>query len=189
MIQNDYGMVPDQPAGSPLSGEPVFVIIGKLRRPHGLHGEMILEIHTDYPERFSVGNTIRVGRQQTPLLIRSIRPHKEFLLIAFEGYKSPEDLVDFRNQPVFIDTKDIPDLPTGEYYHHQLIGLQVISENEEQIGTVVEILVTGANDVLVVQQKDNIEVLLPYVSEYLIEVNLDLRYLKMRILPGLISNS
>ena len=87
------------------------------------------------------------------------------------------------------DTKEIPDLPAGDYYHHQLIGLQVINENEQQIGMVVEILVTGANDVLVVQQKDNKEVLLPYVSEYLIEVNLDLGYLKMRILPGLLSNS
>ena len=189
MIQDDYETVPDQSTGLPLSGEPVFVIIGKLRRPHGLHGEMIMEIHTDYPERFSAGKTIRVGRQQTPLLLRSIRPHKELLLIAFEGYNDPEELSIFRNQSVYIDTKEIPDLPAGDYYHHQLIGLQVISENEQQIGTIVEILVTGANDVLVVQQKDNKEVLLPYVSEYLIEVNLDLGYLKMRILPGLLSNS
>lgn len=189
MIQDDYETVPDQSTGSPDSGEPVFVIIGKLRRPHGLHGEMIMEIHTDYPERFSTGKTIRVGHQQTPLLIRSIRPHNEFLLIAFEGYNDPEELSIFRNQSVYIDTKEIPDLPAGDYYHHQLIGLQVISENEQQIGMVVEILVTGANDVLVVQQKDNKEVLLPYVSEYLIEVNLDLGYLKMRILPGLLSNS
>ena len=188
MIQDDYEKIPDQSAGSPLSGEPVFVIIGKLRRPHGLHGEMIMEIHTDYPERFSAGNTIRVGRHQTPMAIRSIRPHKEFLLISFEGYNTPEELVNLRNQSVYIDTKEIPDLPTGDFYHHQLIGLQVISENEQQIGTVIEILVTGANDVLVVQQSDDMEVLLPYVSEYLIEVNLDLGYLKMRILPGLIAN-
>jgi 16S rRNA processing protein RimM len=189
LIPDDYEKIPDQSTGSSYSGEPVFVIIGKLRRPHGLHGEMIMEIHTDYPERFSVGKTIRVGHKQTPLLIRSIRPHKDFLLIAFEGYNGPEELGDFRNQSVYIDAKEIPDLPAGDFYHHQLIGLQVISEYEQQIGTVVEILVTGANDVLVVQQSDNIEVLLPYVSEYLIEVNLDLGYLKMRILPGLISNS
>ncbi|MCK4726128.1 MAG: 16S rRNA processing protein RimM [Anaerolineales bacterium] len=189
MIQDDYEKVPDQLAGSPKSSEPVFVIIGKLRRPHGLHGEMIMEIHTDYPERFSVGKTIRVGHQQTPMVIRSIRPHKEFKLIAFEGYNTSDDLGGFRNQYVYIDTKEIPDLPAGDYYHHQLIGLQVISESEQQIGTVVEILVTGANDVLVVQQNDNKEVLLPFVDDYLIEVNLNIGYLKMRILPGLVSNS
>jgi len=189
LIQDDYEKVPDQSAGSPLSSEPVFVIIGKLRRPHGLHGEMIMEIHTDYPERFSVGKTIRVGHQQTQMVIRSIRPHKEFKLIAFEGYNTSDDLGGFRNQYVYINTKEIPDLPAGDYYHHQLIGLQVVSENEKQIGTVGEILVTGANDVLVVQQNDNKEVLLPFVDKYLIEVNLNIGYLKMKILPGLISNS
>ncbi len=189
MIQDDYEKRPDQSTGSPESGEPVFVIIGKLRRPHGLRGEMIMEIHTDYPERFSVGNTIRIGFQQTPMVIRSIRPHREFVLISFEGYNNPEELGDLRNQYVYIDATEIPDLPAGDYYHHQLIGLQVINENDHHIGKVIEILVTGANDVLVVQQSDNKEVLLPYVSKYLIEVNLDDGYLKMMILPGLVIDS
>src|SRR5512139_3946361 len=139
-----------QPAGSPIPGEPYFMVVRKIRRPHGVKGELIMEIHTDFPERLKTGVTVFVGEAHRPLSIRSLRPNGSTMLIAFDPYQNPETAGELRNQLVFVRTDDRPPLEEGEYYHHQLLGLKVINDEGRPVGTLVEILSTGANDVYVV---------------------------------------
>lgn len=174
-----------QPAGSPQPGEPAFLVIGKLRRPHGLNGEMFMELRTDFPERLVLGSKVYLGEEHVPHIIQSRRIHKDGFLVKFEGYDSPERVGLFRNHLVFVRTDDRPRLPDGNFYHHQLIGLTVIHESGLLLGEVIGILETGAHDVLVIRTSAGKEVLMPFVDSMVIAVEPDQRLLRVRPVPGI----
>jgi len=160
-------------------GEPVFLVVGTLKRSHGIRGDVVMEVHTDFPERLASGKTVFIGEEHRPLKITNIRQANKDLLIRFEGYTNPESTGDLRNQVVFVLTKDIPSLPDGEYYHHQLIGLRVVTDSGHQIGTLTEILETGANDVYVITPAEGEEILIPAVSDFILGIDLAAREIKV----------
>jgi len=178
---------PTQPnaAGSPLLGEPAFLAIGKLRHPHGVHGEILMEVFTDFPERLRPGVVLYLGREAMQIRMIKCRQHREGLLMTFEGFTSPEEVGQFRNQIVYVKSVDRPPLEDGEYYHHQLIGLHVVSEAGETIGTVTEILETGASDILVVIPNSGPEVLIPVASAFIHEIDLNKREITVHLIPGM----
>ena len=81
---------PDGKPGSPNFGEPEFLVVGKLRRPHGLHGDIIMTVWTDFPERLIPGMLLNIGDDHEQLKVRSLRQYRQDLLIAFEGYNDRE---------------------------------------------------------------------------------------------------
>ena len=133
--------------GSP-DGEPVYLVVGFLRRAHGVQGEIIMDLHTDFPERFRSGRKLFVGEEHKVMTVESVRSHAKGLLIKFKGIETPEETTRFRNQWVYIKATDALPLPEGQIYQHQLFGFQVVDENENLLGELVEIIETGANDVV-----------------------------------------
>src|SRR3990172_1694084 len=178
-----------EPAGSPEVGEPAFVVIGKLRRPHGLLGEIFMEVLTDFPERIQPGMVVFIDEDHQPERIRNCRRHKEGLLIAFEGCGGPECAGVFRNRMVYIETDTIPDLPEGEYYHHQIIGMRAVLESGEHFGVVTVIFESGAHDICVVRMENGEEVLLPVIDAVIPEVELAKKQIVVRLMPGLLPDS
>jgi 16S rRNA processing protein RimM len=177
----------EQPAGSSDAGEPAFLVVGKLRRPHGLRGEMLMEVFTDFPERLQPKVTVYAGEELTTLHIRSSRPHGQGILLAFDGYDSPESVGIWRNKLLYVRGDDRPPLPDGEYYQHQLLGLQVIGEDNQTLGHLTQILYTGANDVFVVQPPDGPEILVPAVDQFILEIDLERAFIRVRLIPGMLS--
>jgi 16S rRNA processing protein RimM len=175
-------------AGSPPTGEPVFLAVGKLRRPHGVHGEIIMDVLTDFPERLKPGKKMLAGDQHQPVQIRSVRGHDQALLIAFTGIDTPEQAGEFRNQILYATVADQPPLEDGEYYHHELIGLSVYDEQGNLLGELAEIMETGANDVYVVRPEAGQEILLPAIDEVILEINLEKKTMSVHLLPGLIAS-
>jgi 16S rRNA processing protein RimM len=173
-------------AGSPAPGEPVFLVVGKLRRPHGVKGEMLMEVLTDFPERLKPGGTLYVEPAYETLVLRSLRPHKDGLLVAFEGCITPETAGEYRNRMVAVKTANRPPLAEGEYYHHQVIGLRVSTASGQTVGRVVEILTTGAHDVLVVRGETGPEILIPLVEPFLQEINLAEGEMIVSLIPGML---
>jgi 16S rRNA processing protein RimM len=173
-------------SGSRGDGEPEYLVVGYLRRPHGLHGEMVMEVHTDFPERLKPGSVVYIGDSYEKMLIAGARYHNEGLLIKFQNLENPELAGHYRNQSVYVLAADRPMLPKGQYYHHELIGFNIVDEKDESIGTLMEIMQTGANDVYVVQQADGREVLLPVISSVIIAVETTHRQIRVRPLPGLL---
>jgi len=159
--------------GSPVPGEPVFLSIGKLRRAHGLKGEILMDVNTHFPDRIVAGKTYLIGTQHRPMVVESIRWANKNVLIKFVGINTPEEMAILRNQIVFINSQESPELPEGEYYHHQIIGLQVFNESGEKLGTIDEILETGANDVYVVKQENGEELLVPVIFDVVLSYHLD----------------
>ena len=107
--------------GSP-DGEPVYLVVGFLRRAHGLHGEMIMDLHTDFPERLRQGRKLFLGEEHRPMTLFAVRSHAKGMLIKFRGIETPEDTVPFRNQWVYAKASELPALPEGQIYQHELFG-------------------------------------------------------------------
>jgi len=175
----------ERPAGSPAAGEPAFLVIGKVRRPHGVTGDALVEIYTDFPERLQPGVEVTMGEDHLPLRIRRRRTHNEGLLLAFENITTPEQVGRFRNQILYTSRKKAPKLPKGEYYQYQLFNLTVEDETGKLLGKITEILETGANDVYEVTDKDGHEILLPAIAEVILDVDLDRKMMRVHLLPGL----
>jgi len=180
----------DQSSGSSSGDEPVFLAVGKLRRPHGVRGEIILSVWTDFPERLSPGLVVRVGSKHLPLRIKGVRPYQQGLLVTFEGYDDREQVGELRNHTVYVLAEDRPPLPEGEYYLHELLGLDVIrDEDDVHLGVVVEILETGANDVFVVRGEGSSDLLLPDIDEVILGVDLERKEMRVHLIPGLLMDT
>ncbi len=167
--------------GSPQSGGPVFLTIGKLQRTHGVKGEMIMDVHTDFPERIKPDLQVYVGQNHKQYTIASVRPNGDKLLVSFNGLIDCDQAAILRNQLVFIKTVDANLLPDGEFYHHEILGMQVIDESGTVIGTIQEIMVTGANDVYVVITEDGKELLLPAIRSVVLSIDRDTKKITVRL--------
>jgi 16S rRNA processing protein RimM len=156
-----------RPAGSPTAGEPAFLAAGKI-------------------QRLCPQLAVYAGESHHRLIISSQRPHQEGLLLAFEGIDTPELAGGFRNHVLYVPLADAPELSEGEYYYHELIGLNVMDETGQSLGILTEIMETGANDVYVVVDPSGTEVLLPAIPEVVLDVDLGAKTMRVHLLPGLI---
>lgn len=170
--------------GSP-DGEPVYLVVGFLRRAHGVQGEMIMDLHTDFPERFRSGRKLFVGDGYKPMTLASVRPHAKGVLVKFKGIETPEAAGQLRNQWVYVKATDVPSLPEGKLYQHELFGFAVVDDNDNALGELVEIIETGANDVYVVRDADGHEILLPAIPSVILEINAARRLMRVHLLEGL----
>ena len=175
-------------AGSPSKSGPAFLAVGKVRRPHGVAGDVLVEVYTDFPERLQTEAIVYAGETHIPLTIRRQRNHNDGILLAFEGFTTPEQVGRFRNQILYIVEADAMELPDGEFYYHELLGLFVFNETGESLGKVTEIMQTGANDVYVVTDDAGTEILLPAIAEVILDVDLDSKIIKVHLLPGLVED-
>jgi 16S rRNA processing protein RimM len=171
--------------GSP-DGEPVYLVVGFLRRAHGVQGEMIMDLHTDFPERFRSGRKLFVGEEHKMMTVEGVRSHAKGMLIKLKGIETPEETARYRNQWVYIKTTDAPPLPEGQIYQHELFGFQVVDENENVLGELVEIIETGANDVYVVKNESGKEILLPAIPSVILDLDPARRFMRVHLLEGLI---
>lgn len=170
--------------GSP-DGEPVYLVVGFLRRAHGLRGEIIMDLHTDFPKRLRSGRKLFVGDEHKLMMLSGARPHAKGLLVKFKGIETPEDAGQLRNQWVYVKATDVPALPEGQIYQHELFGFKVIDENDRPLGELVEIIETGANNVYVVKDESGKEILLPAIPSVILELDVDRRLMRVHLLEGL----
>ena len=173
--------LPAQTTGSPQPGEPVFLAVGFLRRPHGIEGEILMEVLTDFPERLRSEKLVYVGEDHRPMRIAHKRSQDQALLLTFPGIDTPEAAGNLRNQRVYIKADSLPELPEGEYYHHQLLGLKVNDEGGLEIGLLTEIIETGANDVYVATSVEGKEILFPAIESVILGVDLGQNEMRVRL--------
>ena len=171
-------------SGSP-DGEPVYLVVGFLRRAHGVHGEIILDVHTDFPERLRSGKKLFIGEERKPMTLSDSRPHAKGMLLKFKGIETPEEAGQLRNQWVYVKASEVPSLPEGKIYQHQLFGFAVEDESGKSLGELVEIIETGANDVYVVRNEAGKDILLPAIPSVILETDPARRLMRVHLLEGL----
>lgn len=155
-------------------GTFVQLVVGRIGRPHGVRGEVTVEVRTDEPERrFAVGASIATEPAGSgPLVVAGRRWHKGILLVTFEGVTDRDVAEDLRGTMLVIDSADVE--PTGdpdEFHDHQLIGLAVETVAGEPVGEVEDVLHHG-QDLLVVRREGREEALIPFVKALVPEVDL-----------------
>ncbi|NLW72400.1 MAG: 16S rRNA processing protein RimM [Chloroflexi bacterium] len=171
-------------AGSARKLEPAFVLVGLLQKAHGVKGEIEMRILTDFPKRMRPGRKLYLGNEKILYELKSARPKRDLLLLSFVGVDSREAAQRLTNSDVFVAVKELPVLPPGEYYHHQLIGLQIMNEGSP-FGILREVLETGANDVYVIDDVDGNERLLPVIPSVVLSIDIDKGIIEVNVPEGL----
>ena len=162
----------------------LLLAVGRVVRPHGVRGELLLDILTDFPERLAEKEVVYLGEAAVPHPLRRARVHRGRLLIQLEDCLTLEAAEALRGQLVQIKEAEASPLPAGRYYQHQILGLDVLTETGEKLGQVTEILETGANDVYVVTGPGG-EVLLPALNSVVIQIDLEAHRIIVRLMDGL----
>lgn len=170
------------PPPRPEGREPQFLAVGKVLRPHGVRGELLLEVQTHSPTHLAEVDAVYLGEAHAPHALLASRMHRKQLLIKIEGCSDRTQAELLRGMLVSVAVKDAAPLKPGEYYHHQIIGLSVISDEDEPLGTVVEIVETGANDVYVVSGPQG-ELLLPAIKSVVLKIEPPV--MRVHLLEGL----
>jgi len=168
------------------------LVVGRILRPHGLGGELSVEVRTDDPaERFAAGSVLATDPPEAgPLTVTASRWHSGRLLVSFAGIEDRTDAETLRGTWLTIDAADIPlPLDPDEFHDHQLTGLTVVTVSGELVGTVTDVLHTG-QDLLAVTPAPGTsrqaEVLVPFVAAIAVEVDLAGRRLVIDPPPGLL---
>ena len=175
-------------AGAPEWVPPAFLLVGMIRRPHGVRGEMTMSVMTDFPKRLKPGITLYLGPDRTPVVVRSFRHHNKGLIFALEGFESREEVANFRNLELFVRADDRPPLPDGEFYLHQIMGLEVVTDGGETLGFVADWIETGANGVFVVKPESGKDILLPDIDEVVLNIDLEARQILVHLIDGLVES-
>ncbi len=173
-------------AGTPSVAPPAFLSVGILRRPHGVQGEMLMTVQTDFPERLKAGTTLYLGEKHELVILTKTRHHNQGLIVSFEGYATREDVENMRNAGLFVRADDRPPLPVGEYYLHEIFGLTVVTDEGLVLGSVTDWIETGANGVWVVRSEEGVEVLLPDIDDVVLKIDLEKKQMLVHLLEGLI---
>ena len=173
------------PGPSPEGSGPAFLAVARVRRPFGVKGELLLQVLTDFPRQLFQAERLYLGEAHRLHTVASLRRHGQDMLLQLEEVTDRDQAEALRGEVLFTRTDDLPPLPPGVYYLHQIEGLEVLTEQGENLGRVKEILKTGANDVYVVQGEKG-EILLPAIPQVIREVRLEEGRIVVRLLEGLV---
>ncbi len=158
--------------------------IGTLVNTHGVKGEVrILSDVVDKEATFKVGNSIKYlyEGKQDELIIKSMRPHKQFILLTFEGFNSINDIEWLKGSKIYCDREELND---GEYYLRDLIGSSVYDQNNTLLGIVIDIVDQGPYDNLIVELSNKTKTNIPMVDEF--KINYDGEKVQVNLPDGYI---
>ncbi len=183
--------MPDKTTGGDSNRpRPQYLLLGKILRPHGIRGELRMKILTDYPERIPALETVYLGRTPTSSVaayaVEGMRSHKGYGLLKLKSIDTRNQAEELRQLSVMVDIENAVPLEKGELYLFQLIGLSVQTEDGETLGTVTEVLETGANDVYIVDSPKYGEILIPATEETIIETDVEAGSLTVGLPDGLL---
>ena len=167
----------------PQEGIPQQVIVGRVASAHGVSGGIMVNVLSDVPHRFDQGQALHIGDRSYSIAHSSLAPNGQVVL-RLQGVDSVDAAKGLAGQPVTVPQSSVPPPREGEYYHFQLLGLKVLTDDGECLGRVKEILETGSNDVYVVSGESG-EVLIPALTDVILEVRLDQGCMVVKLLEGL----
>jgi len=160
-----------------------YLLVGQIVAPRGLRGELKVRVETEDAAHWELAH-VYVGPEQVRYAVANARPFGAFLLLMLQGIGSREDAESLRGQMVYADQDALP-LGEDEYYHYQIEGLAVYSEDGTLLGRVAEILETGANDVYVVAGPRG-ELLLPAIKDVIRQIDVPGGTMTVRVPEGLV---
>jgi 16S rRNA processing protein RimM len=160
------------------------VVVGRIAKAHGLNGEVAVESRTDNPDRWTSGSTLfdDAGRS---LVVRSVRPHGDRLLVTFEGIEDRDAAASLAGRTLVVPESWLPSLEEGQWWAFQIEGCAVTTESGRALGRVDEVLAYPAHDIWRVVGEDGVETLIPAVEAFIVSVDTAARTAVVRDVAGL----
>lgn len=177
-----------QVSSGSLQPEFRFLAIGRVIRAHGVKGEVSVGVLTDFPERFETTEWIYLGDEfeATAYRLEKHRWHKKNVLLTLAGITDRNQAEQLKGQLVQVPLEEAMPLPEGSYYLYQLIGLRVITTDGNNLGSMVDIIETGANNVYVVKKDGQPEILLPAIPDVVKSIDIEQGQMVVDLIDGLI---
>ena len=177
---------PPRPLTKPTAHEPrdePFVEVGRIGRPWGLLGELQVQELTGVERRFAAGSELYVRGQ--PYRVERSWSHRRGRIIKLEGIDSQDAAGQLRGAALEVPESALDPLPDDTYYHYHLVGMEVVTDDDEPLGTLIEVFSTGSNDVYVVEGPKG-QILLPAIADVVKKVDVPGRVMTVVLLPGLL---
>lgn len=166
--------------------EPDFLAVGRVLRPHGVHGEVRVKMLTDFPDRWAGMKIVFIGGQHDKLDIHSSRRHKNFVLLKFTGYDNRDVVESLRGELLYIPIDDAMPLKPDEFYYFQVLGFEVRTVSGDTLGEIVDVLKPpGANEVFVVHGVRG-EILIPVIEDVIRSLDMESGVVIIQPIPGLL---
>jgi 16S rRNA processing protein RimM len=164
-----------------------FLRVGVISSTHGIKGEVKVFPTTDDPNRFNELKqvTLDTGKEQIILEIEGVKFFKQMVILKFKGIDNINDIEKYRGKDLLINRENALELKEDEYYIYDLIDSEVFSDEGNKLGVLTEIMTTAANDVYVVKMENGKELLLPYIKECILDIDVDHKKILVHVMPGL----
>ncbi len=161
--------------------------VGVITSPHGIKGEVKVFPTTDDAKRFKELKKVILdtGKEYIPMEIEHVKFFKNMVILKFRGYDNINEIEKYKSRDLLITRDQAVDLEPDEYFITDLIGLTVVSDQGAELGTLKDVLETGANDVYVVAMKDGKELMLPAIGDCILNVDLEQGRMEVHVLEGL----
>jgi 16S rRNA processing protein RimM len=169
-------------------GEPPDrIVVGRIVKPHGINGELIVEVQSDSPDRFARGSKLEAGEpdgERRRLTVRSTRDDRGKLLVRFHQISDRSAADGLRGKLLSIARADVAPAAEGSYYDWQLEGLEVVDEDGARLGTLARVAPGTSSDHWIVDTGSG-EVMVPAVPEFIRRVDLESGRIVVHVIPGL----
>ncbi|MFL8887331.1 ribosome maturation factor RimM [Helcococcus kunzii] len=156
--------------------------VGTIINTHGIKGE--LKVERTGIEEFDRVTKYYIEGYEDEFEIKSSKIHKGNYIILLDGYNNINDVLKFKGKSIYISSDDLIDLEDDEFYIKDLIGIEVIDNNDKEVGKVVDVLEYDVNDVYVVKS-DTKEMLIPAVAEFILDIDLENNKMKVKLIEGM----
>lgn len=168
-------------------GKEDLLRIGVISSMHGIHGEVKVFPTTDYPEQFEDLESVLLDNNGTlmSMKIEKVRYFKNMVILKFHDYNNINEMEAYKGKDLLIAREQAVPLEEGEYFISDLIGSRVVTEDGEELGELFDVLETGANHVFLVKRPDGKELLLPYIPDCVLEIDIETKFIKVHVMEGL----
>lgn len=165
-----------------------YLKVGEITTTHGVRGEVKVYPTTDDPSRYRRLKEVLLdtGRERLPLEIEHVKFFKQFVIVKFKGLDNVDDVTRYRGKGLYVARKDAVRLKKDEYFIADLIGLSVEDEEGKVLGTLKDVIETGANDVYEVERDGQKALYIPAIKECILDVDVEAGVMKVHLLEGLL---
>jgi len=161
--------------------------VGVITSTHGVKGEVKVFPTTDDPMRFKKIKKVIMddGKEKKELEIQQARFFKNMVILKFKEFNNINEVEKYKKAELWVTRDKAIPLQKDEYYIADLIGMSVVSDEDEDLGLVDDVMTTAANDVYVIKTQTGEEILLPAIKSCVLDVDMEARVMKVHIIPGL----
>lgn len=165
-----------------------FLRVGVISSTHGIRGEVKVYPTTDDPERFLELDEVILdtGREHKILEIEGVKFFKNQVILKFKGYDNINDIEKYLKKDLLVDREHAVELGENENFIADLIDMEVVTDEGKVLGTLTDVIETGANDVYAVKTPEGKELLLPAIRDCILDVNVDEKRMTVHVMEGLL---